>query len=295
MLHWYQLSFEIPGPLLAKTEAALHEIGALSLTLKDAADQPLLEPAPGDTPLWDTLIVEALFDTDTSTQVLSGQLLQKLAFLHADQIKTKIIENQVWERVWMDRYKPMSFGKRLWIYPSYTQPASENTVNILLDPGLAFGTGTHATTALCLRWLDGQELTGKTLLDYGCGSGVLAIAAIKLGAERVYAVDIDKQALLATHNNAVLNQVNDKIEICHSEQLPAVQVDIVLANIISGILISLHDVLTNAICSNGKLILSGILPTQLEEIRKAYCNEFNFKSANQLEDWCLLEGQKKRH
>jgi ribosomal protein L11 methyltransferase len=292
--HWYQLSFEIPARALAAAEAALNALGAVSLSLKDAADQPLLEPAPGETPLWDTLIVEALFDAETPHAALIESLQHELPFLKTTPIKTSRLENRVWERVWMDRFKPMSFGSRLWIYPSHIKPASEDSVNIMLDPGLAFGTGTHATTALCLQWLDAQDMRGKTVIDYGCGSGVLAIAARKLGAKKVYAVDIDAQALQATHDNAERNQVRTHLEICSGDQLAGVQADIVMANIISGILITLHDTLTAATRSRGELVMSGILPNQIAEIRQAYSNEFEFKAEKQLENWCLLASQKRR-
>jgi ribosomal protein L11 methyltransferase len=293
-LCWNQLSLEIPGQILADVETALNSVGALSISLKDAADQPLLEPAPGNTPLWDSLVVEALFDAGTPVKQLIEQLLQKLPDLNTGQITSKIIENKAWERVWMDRFKPMSFGNRLWIYPHHIQPQDNDTVNVFLDPGLAFGTGTHSTTALCLQWLDAQNLAGKTLLDYGCGSGVLAIAALKLGAKKVYAVDIDEQALLATRENAKLNQVIERIEIFDADELPAIQVDIVLANIISSILISLRKTLTQATRPGGALIMSGLLENQADDIRQVYADDFSIATPQQHEDWCLLECQKRR-
>lgn len=292
--HWYRLAFALPARALTVAEATLTALGAISLTLKDAANQPLLEPAPGETPLWESLIIEALFSADVRPAWLVESLQQTLPFLVAADITVSKLENQVWERVWMDRFKPMSFGRRLWIYPSHITPDDNANVNVILDPGLAFGTGTHATTALCLRWLDAQNLDGKTVIDYGCGSGVLAIAAIKLGAKKAYAVDIDEQALLATRENATLNQVNKRLEVCHSDRLPAVSANIVLANIISSILLRLREQLTSLACTGGQLVMSGILPEQLDEIRQAYTDVCEFKTEQQLDDWCLLEG-KKRH
>jgi ribosomal protein L11 methyltransferase len=289
--HWYRLVFALPARSLADAEATLTALGAISLTLKDAADQPLLEPAPGETPLWERLIIEALFSADVRPAWLVESLQQTLPFLAAADITVSKLENRVWERVWMDRFKPMSFGRRLWIYPSHIRPDGNANVNVILDPGLAFGTGTHATTALCLRWLDAQNLDGKTVIDYGCGSGVLAIAAIKLGAKKAYAVDIDEQALLATRENARLNQVNKRLEVCHRDRLPAASADIVLANIISSILIRLRGQLTGLTRTGGQLVMSGILPEQLDEIRRAYGDVFEFMAEQRLDDWCLLEGK----
>ena len=292
-LYWLQLAIEIPNQALQETEQALNELGALSLSLRDAANQPLLEPAPGELPLWDRLTVEALFDSEWPLKELLKQVQQQLPRLAANQIKSRTIPNQAWERVWMDRFQPMSFGNRLWIYPSHIKPSSRESINIRLDPGLAFGTGTHATTALCLQWLDKQELANKTVLDYGCGSGVLSIAACKLGAKKAYAVDIDPQALQATESNAKLNRVNKRVSTCLPKHLPTIQADIVLANIISNILIGLKRTLVHLTKNDGALIMSGILPEQCDSVRAAYTDEFEFYAEQQLQDWCLLESKKR--
>ena len=294
MLHCHRLSIGIPASTLPETEAALYALGALSLSLKDAADQPLLEPAPGETPLWDHLVIEALFDADIPQDSLLKQLMQHLPGLQPDQIHCSIVEDQAWERVWMDRFKPMRFGRRLWIYPSHHQPPADDRVAVLLDPGLAFGSGTHATTAMCLQWLDAQNLKGKTILDYGCGSGVLAIAALRLGAAGAYALDIDEQALTATQANAALNGVSDRIKIDQAGSRTIVEADIVLANIISSVLLSLRQTLTSATSGGGRLIISGILPDQAPEIRRAYGNDFDVTGELQQQDWVLLELEKKR-
>ena len=276
-----------------QVETALLLLGALAITLRDAADQPLLEPGPGELPLWDEIVVNALFALDTDPEHLSQQLREYLAAAGIDNVGVEWIADQAWERAWMDRFTPMSFGRRLWIYPSHiAPPPADDTVNILLDPGLAFGTGTHPTTALCLRWLDSADVSGTTLLDYGCGSGILAIAAAKLGAKQVYACDIDDQALLATKTNAERNGVADRIVCLSPHALPPVQIDIVLANILSRILLQLHDELLRCLRNQGQLVLSGILHDQQQTVLDAYRNEIDFDTPHQLEDWMLLAGVK---
>lgn len=253
----------------------------------------MLEPQPGETPLWEQIKVEVLFEQSKNPEHLITELQQQLAKQTLDNIETTFIKDQVWERAWMDRFRPMAFGNRLWIYPTHIPPSDNNTINVLLDPGLAFGTGTHPTTALCLRWLDNQNLENKTVLDYGCGSGVLAIAAAKLGAKKVYASDIDSQALTATHSNAELNTVEKKLEILPSDQLPTLDFDIVIANILSNILIELSSLLSNMVKPNGYLVLSGILNEQEKSIVDAFQNQFVFSPSKQQEQWLLLEALKK--
>lgn len=289
---WHEVVFQVPGQQLPAAEDALQSLGALSISLHDAGDQPLLEPAPGELPTWDRIIVKALFEQRCDSVELLRQLRQQIPGI--DEFKLNKIENRLWERAWLDDFKPMAFGRHLWIYPSHITPPDNDTVNVILDPGLAFGTGTHPTTALCLHWLDGRDLKNKIVVDYGCGSGVLAVAALKLGARLAIATDRDLQALTASRWNAEQNQVADRLQLYNPETLPAgSQTDIVLANILSDILIELKSTLTALVKPRGQLVLSGILSHQADAVIEAYRDSFDFAKPVLLEDWGLLEGIRK--
>jgi ribosomal protein L11 methyltransferase len=265
--------------------------GALAVTLEDAGDQPVLEPAPGETPLWAHTRVTGLFDAQTDIEVIKSQLKR---FLHAPvlpECRLTPLEERDWVRVWMDNFHPMRFGERLWICPSCQTPPDPAAVNIRLDPGLAFGTGTHPTTALCLEWLDSANLADKIVLDYGCGSGILAIAAAKLGAQRVWAVDIDPQALMASDDNAAENEVEDRLELTDPADLPAtLTVDMLIANILAGVLVRLAPELASRVKPGGRLALAGILETHADAVQAAFCQHFRFGPRRQHEDWVLLDG-----
>lgn len=286
-MRWRRLEFTVAGADLAHCEPALAELGALSTTFRDAADQPLLEPAPGETPLWDEVRVEALFDAGDDLAAVVDTLQRALP-LRDGTVDIHDVREQAWERAWMERFAPMRFGRRLWIYPSHITPPDDGRVAVILDPGLAFGTGTHPTTALCLRWLDAHPPAGKTVLDYGCGSGVLAIAAARLGAPRVYATDIDPQALTATQNNATANAAAGQLETGDPGQAPPA--DLVLANILSGVLIELAGIVSERLRAGGRLVLSGILHDQADAVRAAYAPYVEFTGVEREEDWVLLEG-----
>lgn len=288
---WYEAVFTVSRPHVERAESVLYELGALSVTLQDAADQPLLEPAPGEAPLWDFSIVTGLFSQDEDPDAVLRGLRFSLADIAAG-VRIARVENRPWERAWMEQYRPMHFGARLSVYPGHIPPDDPARVNIILDPGLAFGTGTHPTTALCLRWLDAQVLDGKTCVDYGCGSGILAVAALKLGAKCVYAVDIDPQALLAARQNAERNGIDSGLRVLAPEKLASVRADIVLANILSNTLIQLAGTLTALVKPGGSLVLSGILREQVEEVRNAFAHVFNFEPQNEAEDWALLAARK---
>lgn len=280
----------------AEHQDALSELmentGSASVTLTDAADQPMLEPLPGETPIWDQLVLTALFPAKQDlTQLLLLLELQKQAgALHA--IHVEKLEDRPWVREWMDQFHPMQFGSRLWIYPSWHEAPDDNSVKILLDPGLAFGTGTHPTTALCLEWLDSANLAGKSVLDYGCGSGILAIAAAKLGATDILATDIDPQALESTVNNAERNGLPaDAIQTCYPEAVPTdKQYDIVIANILSGPLVKLADTLLTHLKPDGQLVLSGILAEQSKNIQSAYGSHLMHTETVHKEDWIRFSG-----
>lgn len=289
---WLQLSFDVPQAHAEAVALNLEIAGALSVTLGDAGDEPQLEPGPGETPLWSEVTISALFESDADSQAL----LERLALNLRDQFGTtpqiEPIADQVWERVWLDTFKPTRFGQRLWVCPHGQLPDDPQAVVVALDPGLAFGTGHHATTALCLEWLDSAELTGKTVLDFGCGSGILAIAALKLGAAHAIAVDHDPQALEATRDNAAANGVADRLDLCFPADLPDRAVECVLANILAGPLITLAPQLIGRLHPHGALVLSGVLAEQVESVRAAYVEHIAFAPTRLREDWALLSGQR---
>jgi ribosomal protein L11 methyltransferase len=273
---------------------ALEAAGAQSVTLVDAEDQPLFEPGPGETPMWAELEATGLFEADVDTRALHQQLASQLPEAILATQRLEPLEDKDWSRVWMDDYQPMRFGERVWIVPSWCEAPQPDAVNILLDPGLAFGTGTHPTTALCMAWLDAQEIQGKTVLDYGCGSGILGVAAAKLGASRVTAIDIDPQALLATRSNAERNGVSDMIKTglpqdLHNDE----RFDVVLANILAGPLVELAPTLCQALRPGGLIALSGILQEQATAVRDAYAAYCDMDEPVTEGDWIRLSG--KRH
>jgi ribosomal protein L11 methyltransferase len=266
--------------------------GALSVTYEDAADQPLYEPPPGETPLWQHTVVTGLFEASVDVEALR-RALQQDAATHVEHVRIEILEDKDWVREWMSRYQPMQFGESLWIVPSHHTPPDPTAVNILLDPGLAFGTGTHPTTAMCLRWLANHPPRDQWVVDYGCGSGILAIAAAKLGARHVIAVDNDPQALLATARNAEHNQVAANIE-CRDVNPPLqAQCDTLLANILAGPLISLASRFAEMVRPGGNIVLSGILAEQADGVRTAYDAWFAFQQTFQQDDWVLLNATRK--
>lgn len=293
-MSWLEYSIHTDKGHAEKTETALTNAGALSVTVTDAANQPILEPAPGDTPVWDDLIITGLFEQPP----LSAQALQQLArdagLQSTDCINVTELAEQQWTRTWMDHFKPMSFGERLWVCPHDMDPPDPDATNLRLDPGLAFGTGTHPTTELCLRWLDGHISHQQTLLDYGCGSGILAIAALLLGVEKAWAVDNDEQALIASRENAINNHVAEKIITLLPEQLPQdLTVDVCVANILAAPLMSLASRLANSIREGGQIILSGILSEQAEDVRQHYQPWFEMENAISKDGWVLLHGQRR--
>jgi ribosomal protein L11 methyltransferase len=290
---WLQLTLETIQHSSEQLENALLQAGAIAVILQDAGDQPVLEPPPGETPLWPHSRVTGLFDAQTDIEVVKRLLRRALGDGALSECRLERLEERDWVRAWLDDFHSMRFGKRLWVCPTSQTPPEPMAVNLLLDPGLAFGTGTHPTTALCLTWLDGAELASKTVIDYGCGSGILAIAAAKLGASSVYAVDIDPQALMASDRNASDNGVASHITLTLPGKLPAVKVDILLANILAGPLIELAPRFGSLVLPQGQLVLSGILAEQAEEVQAAYTPWFDFGQSQQREDWVLLQAVRK--
>jgi ribosomal protein L11 methyltransferase len=292
---WIQLKFDYKNPDADSLSDYLMELGALAVTFLDAEDKPILEPKPGETPLWEHLVVLALFEADVDTNSIDVAIKSHDFAQHVgQQYEWEIIRDQDWERSWMENFKPMQFGQRVWIIPSWCEAPEPDAVNIKLDPGLAFGTGTHATTALCLQWLDSADLTGKTVIDYGCGSGILAIAALLLGAEKVYAVDIDPQAIEATKQNLQRNGIDSKrLVLGLPEQVKLPQADILVANILAEPLRQLAESIANSVQVSGNLVLSGLLETQADELNSLYSQWFEMDDAKVQEDWARLSGTKK--
>jgi ribosomal protein L11 methyltransferase len=287
---WIQFIFDSTPDKAEALSDALSECGAAAVTFQDKEDQPIYEPDIGTTPLWSQTTVTGLFDaevdTDALCNLLSAQLQQPLP-----SFKVEAVEDKDWEREWMKNFHPMQFGDRLWICPSWLEPPQADAVNIMLDPGLAFGTGTHATTALCLNWLDQADLKGKYVIDYGCGSGILAIAAALLGAEKVIGVDTDPQALEATQANAERNGVH--IDTYFPEDCPDLPCDVMVANILAGPLQSLAPRLA-ALCKPGAdIALSGILESQAQDVSAAYEENFFMDAPSQREDWIRLTGKRR--
>ena len=290
-----QLTLDIgarnPGPY----EDALFELGALSVTLLDAADNPVLEPAPGETPLWPTIIVRAHFPAETNATAIARELTQRtqLGALPAANPVFESIADRAWEREWLRDFRPMRFGNRLWVCPGGQPAGAADAIVVELDPGLAFGTGTHATTALCLEWLDAGAdtwLRDASIIDYGCGSGILAVAALKLGARSAIAMDIDPQALLATQQNAERNGVVDRVQITSDRELNGANADVLLANILAGPLVELAQLLAGRVRPRGRIALSGLLLNQAEAVAVAYQPWFDIGMTGARDGWGLLTG-----
>lgn len=287
---WLQLEVTLDAGEAERVEAALLTAGALSVTCRDAGDQPLYASDPLQPLIWWHTQLSALFPAEADPDAVRAVLVATLGKLPAHQLAP--LADRDWEREWLRDFKPMRFGRRLWVVPSAYAPPDPTAVNILLDPGLAFGTGTHATTALCLEWLDAATLAGKTVVDFGCGSGILAIAAALLGATRVWAVDNDPQALAATRENASRNHVNTNFEIGPPESAPAEPVDVVLANILAAPLIELAPRFAALLKPEGELVLSGILADQERELRAAYAPWFRLDRGAQREKWRRLDARR---
>ena len=290
---WLQVRLAITPQEAETYEDALLSIGAVSVTFMDAEDQPIYEPDLGTTPLWSHTHLLALFEADAVLDKLPQQL-ELMIGSPAPETHIERIEDQDWERSWMDNFQPMRFGRRLWIVPSWHTAPEPDAVNLLLDPGLAFGTGTHPTTALCLEWLDGQDLRDCDLLDFGCGSGILAIAGLLLGARQAVGTDIDPQALEASRDNAGRNGIQAaQFPLYLPADLPPQQADVVVANILAGPLVSLAATITGLVKHGGRLALSGILAEQAEEVCAAYRNAFTLDPVAEKEGWIRITGKRR--
>jgi ribosomal protein L11 methyltransferase len=289
---WLKLTLRATKDQAERLAELLDEHGAIAVTLEDAVNEQLIETRWDQTPLWREVTLSALFPEHTD----GAALLEHVRLAGIDLLKpatSSVLEDQDWARVWMDRYQPIMVGRRLWICPSWCTPPDSAAVNIILDPGLAFGTGTHATTALCLQWLSEQDLRDKDVIDYGCGSGILAIAALKLGARHAVATDLDPQALAVTRENAARNAVADLLQVCEPASLAEnASADVVVANILAGALVELAPRLTALTREGGQLALSGIMSHQADEVRTAYAASFELM-AHTRDEWVLLAGTRR--
>ncbi len=288
---WIQLKLNTTGAQAEAIGDVLMESGSVSITFMDSHDTPVFEPLPGETRLWGDTDVMALYDAETDMAAVIAQLQQSPLLGNDFVHKIEQLEDKDWEREWMDNFHPMRFGQRLWICPSWREVPEPEAVNVMLDPGLAFGTGTHPTTALCLEWLDGLDLVGKTVVDFGCGSGILAIAALKLGAARAVGIDIDPQAITASRDNAERNGVSDRLELYLPKDQPQDLLgDVVVANILAGPLRELAPLISVLPKSGGYLGLSGILESQAESVADAYREKFVLDPIAEREEWCRITG-----
>ena len=287
---WVQIRFPVKKELTDEVSDLLMEIGSVSVTFTANDDEAIFELFPGDKKMWQVSTCVGLFDAATDMQHIIA-VLTDMAFLSdAIPVKVEQVEDKDWEREWMDNFHPIQFGERLWVCPSWRDIPDPNACNVILDPGLAFGTGTHATTALCLQWLESMDLSGKTVMDFGCGSGILAIAALKLGASRAIGIDIDPKAITASKENAERNGVLEQIELYLPEEAPEFDTDIIVANILAGPLKDLKDVICGYGHSGTLLALSGILAEQAESVVEAYSELVNLNPVTQKEEWTRVDG-----
>lgn len=320
---WQQLHLQCQQSQVEIAEALLMAAGSVSVVLEDAGDQPLFEPLPGESPLWDEVVLTGIFSlndsglddssleantseasTDIRTQQDFENLIQDIAATaQASRFWLSSVEDKDWEREWMSHYHPIECANNLWIVPNWLTPPNPTATNIIMDPGLAFGTGYHATTRLCLDWLTEQDLKDKTVIDYGCGSGILGIAALLLGAKHVYAVDIDPQAVLATNQNAERNNVSQQLSAFLPEDFKTfcdtnaiLPVDMIIANILAKPLISLAPYFATLLKPQGQIVLAGLIEPQVEDVRAAYSTHFDLDtqhafSTQEDQHWQRLSGK----
>ncbi|SPL70823.1 50S ribosomal protein L11 methyltransferase [Acinetobacter stercoris] len=298
-MKWLQIHITVDQAQVEFTETLLGSLGAVSVTLDDAENQDLLEPLPGETPLWNKVIVTGIYaqEDDEQIDVAALETFIRTQMPDAD-MRSEFLEDQVWERSWMDYYEPIQISEKYWIVPEWLEPPEADAVNIKLDPGLAFGTGNHASTFLCLQWLGTVDLKDKTVIDYGCGSGILGVAALLLGAKKVYATDIDPQAVLATKQNAELNGVLDNLYVALPEEFNETfkdqKADVLVANILAGPLMSLASEFANLVLSEADFALAGVIEEQVNDVSEVYSEFFDVLHVEKREEnWCRISG--KRH
>jgi ribosomal protein L11 methyltransferase len=290
---WIQLRLSANEENAEKYSDWLSASGSQAVTFIDAQDTPIYEPLPGDEVVyWSNTVVMGLFEANHDMD----KVLSYLKSIHPDkenmQYKLEQLEDKDWEREWMDNFHPMKFGERLWICPSWREVPDPQAVNVMLDPGLAFGTGTHPTTALCLTWLDSLDLKEKTVVDFGCGSGILSLAALKLGAKKVIGIDIDPQALQASLANAKRNNVEERLELYLPKNQPTMKADVVVANILAGPLKELAPIIMAYVADNGLVALSGVLEEQAQNLQNIYGQWCDMEPITVQEEWVRLNGKR---
>lgn len=289
---WRQFVMNLESLEADRVEEALLQTGAQSVTLTDAGDDPVLEPAPGQTPLWKETCVTALFDAEADFGAVRGAIMRAVGIETLPPNRIEALPDRVWEREWLSRFGPMQFGARLWVVPGEEFHPPGDAITVRLDPGLAFGTGTHPTTSMCLAWLDGLDLCERTVFDFGCGSGILGIAALKLGADSVVAVDIDPQAITATRQNAERNAVAENLAAGTALPPPGQRFDVVVANILAGTITENSGMLVDTLKPDGHIALSGILTTQVDDIQRAFGKRLTFGQAMVVDEWAMLPARR---
>lgn len=291
---WQQIHLQLTKEQVELAEALFYEAEAASILLEDAGDEPLFEPMPGEEPLWGDVVLTAIFDTNTDGR-FDGAIFESLAHdiaaeVGANRLWLSVLDDKDWTREWMSHYKPIKCAGNLWIVPEWLDTPNPSATNLILDPGLAFGTGYHATTRLCLDWLVKQDLTDKVVIDYGCGSGILGVGALLLGAKQVLAVDIDPQAVLATRQNAKLNGVEDKMlvflpeEFKNYQQTHGALADTITANILAKPLIHFAPLFANLLKDKGNIVLAGLIENQVDDVMMAYQPYFDLDTPYHYDD-----------
>lgn len=297
-MKWLQIHITVEQAQVDFTETLLSSLGAVSVTLDDAENQDLLEPLPGETPLWNKVIVTGIYAQEEDEEIDVNALTTFITAQMPDTpLRYDFLEDQEWERTWMDAYEPIQIAEKYWIVPEWMQAPEPDAVNIKLDPGLAFGTGNHASTFLCLQWLGKINLKDKIVIDYGCGSGILGVAALLLGAKKVYATDIDPQAVLATKQNAELNGVLEHLYVGLPEEFNIEfnhrKADVFVANILAGPLMALAPEFSTLIKSEGEFALAGILEEQVTDVSAVYSQFFDIIEVEKREEqWCRISGKR---
>jgi ribosomal protein L11 methyltransferase len=296
---WLQIHITVEQAQVDFTETLLSSLGAVSVTLDDAENQDLLEPLPGETPLWNKVIVTGIFAQEDDEEIDVDSIVTFIATQMPEAPLThEFIEDQEWERTWMDAYEPIQIADHFWVVPEWMESPEPNAVNLKLDPGLAFGTGNHASTFLCLQWLGKTNVKDKIVIDYGCGSGILGVAALLLGAKKVYATDIDPQAILATEQNAELNGVAEKLYVGlpeeFREELGSLKADVFVANILAGPLMVLAPEFSTLVNSEAEFALAGVIEEQVSDVSSVYSEFFDILEVEKRDEhWCRISG--KRH